>query len=101
MNKIIKGDNVTILLGKDRGKSGAVEKVLEKEGKVFVTGINLVKRHVKKNQNIEGGIINIVKPINISNVILVCPNCKKPTRVGFILNGGSKHRMCKKCQKAI
>ena len=101
MQKIHKGDTVQILLGKDRGKTGTVERVLSKEGRVFIGGVNLVKRHVKKQGQIEGGIIDIVKPMNISNVSLVCPSCKKPTRVGIKITGTSKVRFCKKCGKEI
>lgn len=101
MQKIHKGDTVQILLGKDRGKSGQVERVLNKTDKVVVTGLNVFKRHLKSRQGIEGGIIEIVKPVNISNVILVCPNCKKTTRVGFKVSGDSKIRLCKKCGKEI
>lgn len=91
-----------IVLGKDNGKSGAVEKVLPKKGKIWVNGANLVKRHVgKKTTGQEGGIIEIPKPMNISNVMLVCPNCKRPTRVGFKLEGGTKTRICRRCDKAI
>lgn len=99
--KIKKGDKVKVLLGKDRGKEGTVEKVMAKKGKVFVERINLYKRHVKKMQNIEGGIIEIPKPLDISNVALICPNCKKITRVGFKMEGETKIRICKKCGKEI
>ncbi len=101
MNKIKKGDSVQILLGKDRGKSGKVERVLTKESKVFVSGSNIVKRHVKKQGQIEGGIIDIIKPMNISNVALICPSCKKVTRVGFSMVAGQKKRICRKCGKEI
>lgn len=99
--KIKKGDKVKIILGKDRGKEGKVVFVLAKAGKVFVEGVNLYKRHVKKQGTIEGGIIDIPKPLNVSNVSLVCPNCSKVTRVGFKNVGTSKVRICKKCQKEI
>lgn len=99
--KIKKGDKVKILLGKDRGKEGTVEYVMAKSGKVFVGGANLYKRHVKKMQNIEGGIIDLPKPMNISNVSLVCPNCKKVTRIGFKIEKNEKFRICKKCGKQI
>lgn len=99
--KIKKGDKVKIILGKDRGKEGKVAFVLAKAGKVFVEGVNLYKRHVKKQGTIEGGIINIPKPLNVSNVSLVCPNCSKVARVGFKKMGESKVRICKKCQKEI
>jgi large subunit ribosomal protein L24 len=103
MNKIKKGDNVQVMLGKDSGKTGAVERVLVKESKVVIAGINVFKRHVKgrPDMNMEGGIIDIVKPINISNVQLVCPSCKKPTRVGFTVTGDTKTRVCRKCGKEI
>ncbi len=99
--KIKKGDKVKVLLGKDRGKIGSIEYVLSKERKIMVTSVNTYKRHVRKQGDREGGIINIVKPINISNVMLICPTCQKPTRVGFVLKGASKIRICKKCKKEI
>lgn len=99
--KIRKGDKVKILLGKDRGKEGKVEFVLGKRKKIFVGGVNLYKRHVKKQGNSEGGIIDIPKPLNISNVALICPNCNKVTRIGFKLEKSLKVRICKKCGKEI
>lgn len=99
--KIKKGDKVKVLLGKDHGKEGTVEYVLAKEKKVFVDGINLYKRHVKKTTQSAGGIINIPKPLDLSNVALICPNCKKVTRVGFKVVGGSKMRICRKCKKEV
>ncbi len=99
--KIKKGDKVKILLGKDNGKEGTVEFVMTKTGKVFVSGANIYKRHVRKMQNIEGGIINLPKPVNISNVGLVCPNCKKVTRVGYKIVAKEKLRICRKCKKEI
>ncbi len=101
MNKIKTDDTVQILLGKDNGKTGKVQRVMPKKGKVVVEGINIFKRHVRKMGQMEGGIIDIQKPVNISNVALVCPNCKKPTRVGFLEKGGEKVRVCKKCNKEI
>lgn len=99
--KIKKGDKVKILLGKDRGKEGKVELVSGKVSKVFVGGANLYKRHVKKHQNMEGGIIDLPKPMDISNVALICPNCNKVTRVGYTVIGNDKIRICKKCKKEI
>lgn len=103
MNKIKKGDKVQVLLGKDRGKSGQVVRVLSDLSKVLVEGVNLYKRHVKKQKDVEGGIIELAKVVDISNVALVCPNCNKPTRVGFDISEGgkTKARICKKCQKRI
>lgn len=99
--KIRKNDKVKILLGKDRGKEGKVAYVKGKEGKVFVEGANLYKRHVKKQGKLEGGIIDIPKPLDVSNVALVCPDCNKVTRIGFKIEGSEKIRICKKCQKEI
>ncbi|MBI2593583.1 50S ribosomal protein L24 [Candidatus Daviesbacteria bacterium] len=101
MNKIKKGDNVKVLIGKDSGRTGTVEKVLGKVDKVVVGGINIYKRSVKKMGNNQGGIIDLVKPVDISNIALICPNCKKQTRVGFIVEKDIKLRVCKKCGKEI
>ncbi|TSC87347.1 MAG: large subunit ribosomal protein L24 [Microgenomates group bacterium Gr01-1014_7] len=99
--RIKKGDEVKILLGKDSGKEGKVEYVMAKEKRVFVGGANIYKRHVRKMQGVEGGIINIPKSMDISNVALICPNCKKVTRVGYKILGKEKMRVCKKCKKEI
>lgn len=99
--KIKKGDKVKVMLGKDRGKEGTIERVFGKEGKVGILGVNVYKRHVKKQGDIQGGIIDIPKPVNISNVALICPNCKKVTRVGYKKAGNEKIRICRKCQKEI
>lgn len=99
--KIKKGDKVKVLLGKDRGKEGTVEYVKTKEARVFVGGVNLYKRHVRKQGQTEGGIIDIPKSLNVSNVGLVCPECKKVTRVGYKMVGKEKMRICKKCKKEI
>lgn len=99
--KIKKGDKIKVLLGKDRGKEGTVEHVAGKKSKVFVSGANIYKRHVRKMQGVEGGIINLPKPLDISNVGLICPNCKKVTRIGYTLEKDSKIRICKKCKKEI
>lgn len=101
MNKIKKGDNIQILAGKDRGKQAIVERVSVKENRVFLPNLNLSKRHVKKYRDVEGGIIEIPKPINISNIALVCPECKKITRVGVKIEKDIKMRICRKCQKEI
>ena len=99
--KIKKGDKVKVLLGKDKGKEGKVEFVLGKDRKVFVSGSNLYKRHVKKVGEMEGGIIDLPKPMDISNVGLICPNCNKITKVGYKIEGAIKVRVCKKCGKEI
>lgn len=101
MRKIKRGDNIKVLIGKDSGRTGTVEKVLGKIDKVVVGGINIYKRSIKKTGNNQGGIIDLVKPVDISNVALICPSCKKPTRAGFKVEGDLKFRFCKKCGKEI
>lgn len=90
-----------ILLGKDRGKDGTVEFVRASDNRIFVNGINLYKRHVKKQGQIEGGIIDIPKSIDVSNVALVCPDCKKVTRIGYKQSKDLKIRICRKCGSEI
>lgn len=99
--KIKKGDKVKIILGKDRSKTGTIDYINIKNSRVFVGGANLYKRHVKKQGTLEGGIVDIPKSMNISNVALICPNCNKVTRIGFKVTGDSKVRVCKKCQEEI
>lgn len=100
-SKIKKGDKVKILIGKDSGKEGNVLFVRSSDKKVFVEGANLYKRHVRKMEGLEGGIIDLPKPMNISNIALICPSCKKTTRVGFKIDGKEKIRICRKCTKEI
>jgi large subunit ribosomal protein L24 len=73
------------------------------EGKVLIEKINIIKKHMKPNKTYaQGGIIEKEAPIQISNVMLVCPKCSKPTRIGAaVLDGGKKHRACKKCKEVI
>ncbi len=99
--KIRKDDQVKILLGKDRNKTGKVLSVFPKEKKILVEGINVYKRHLKKMGKREGGIIDITKTIDISNAALVCPHCKKASRVGFKISDGVKVRICRRCQETI
>jgi len=100
--KIKKGDQVLIIKGKDRGRVGKVIKALPKEGRVVIEGLNLVKKHIKPRRGGEKGkIIEIPRPIYVSNVKLICPHCSKPTRVGYRFEGQEKKRFCKKCQKLI
>ena len=93
--KILKGDDILVTKGKDRGKKGSVAKVFPATGKVLVTGINMVTKHVKPAQGVVGGIIQMEKPISVANVTLLCPKTSKPTRVGYKLMGDSKVRVAK------
>ena len=102
MQKIRKGDKVVVLTGKDKGRSGDVAKVMPKDGKAVVTGINMVKRHTRQSQTSEGGIISKEAPIQLSNLAIVDPKDGKPTRVGFRVNEeGNKVRYAKRSGEAI
>ena len=100
--KIKKGDTIIVMTGKDLGKKGKVEHTFPKKQMVLVTGINVYKRHLKKrDEKNPGGIVDIVKPINIAKVALVCPSCAKPTRIRYLVTKGDKERICLKCEKKI
>lgn len=98
--KIKKGDNVKILYGKDNGKQGVVLAI--SNGKVIVEGLNMFKKHVKGDgKEKKSEILTIAKPLDISKLMLVCPNCGKPTRVSLKRENGKVERVCKKCGKVI
>jgi large subunit ribosomal protein L24 len=99
MRKLKKEDNVLVIAGKDKGKIGRILKVFPGEGRAIVEGVNRIKKHVKPTpRNPQGGIIEVFGKVHISNLMLVCPRCKKPTRVGIkILEDKRKLRYCKKC----
>lgn len=100
--KIKKGDTVKIIVGKDKGKSGKVLKVIPQDNRVLIEGLNLFKKNVRpKKQGEKGEIVSLPRAINSSNVMLVCPNCKNAARVGYVMDGEDKKRMCKKCQSRI
>lgn len=101
--KILKGDKVLIIKGKDRGKSGKVLKSLPKRNKVIVEGLNKYKKNQKpKKEGEKGQIVEFERPTDVSNVCIVCPKCKKQTRVGYMIDDKSKkHRICAKCKAKI
>lgn len=103
MNKIKKNDNVFVTTGKDRGKQGQVRRVLPKDNRAIVVGINIVKKHQRpRTAQQTGGIIEMEAPIHLSNLALVCPNCSRPTRVGIHIEADDrKVRYCKKCNEDI
>ena len=103
MLKIRQGDTIQVIKGKDLGKKGKVLKVLPGQTKALVEGINLVKKHKRQTrQDQTGGIISIEAAISISNLMLLCKQCNRPTRVGFkALADGTKSRFCKACKAAI
>ena len=95
-NKIKKDDEVIILTGKDKGKKGKVLSVDIKSKKITVDGINILKKHRKKTDKGEGGIVDFPAPIDYSNVALLCPVKKVPTKVGFkLMKDGKKKRISK------
>jgi large subunit ribosomal protein L24 len=99
--KIIKGDKVKVLIGKDKGRDGEVVACFPKKNKIVVKGLNIFKKHIKKSQGKSGTIIEKERPFFTSKVALICPQCGKPTRVGYQIDkSGEKYRICKKC-KAI
>lgn len=105
-HKIKKGDTVVVLRGKEKGKVGQVLRVIREENRVVVKGINLVRKHLREIPNVrEGGIYEMEAPIHISNVMLLCPKCEKPTRVGIrtVIEKDNlrKYRFCKKCNENI
>ncbi len=95
---IRRDDKVVVLSGKDKGVEGKVLKADPKAGKVVVEGVNVATKHQKpRKQGEEGGIIKVETPIYACKVMVVCPKCKKPTRVAHKLTDGKKVRVCKKC----
>ncbi len=102
MQKIRKGDQVVVLTGKDKGRTGEIIQMMPKEGRALVRGINLVKRHTRQSQTSEGGIITKEAPIQVSNLSLVDPKDGKATRVGFkIMDDGRKVRVAKRSGEVI
>ena len=100
--KIKKGDKVIVITGKDKGKTGEVTKAMPKEGKVLVSGVNMVKRHTKPSQENAGGIVSKELPIHVSNVAIVDPTSGKATRIGKKLTkDGRKVRFAKRSGEVI
>jgi len=100
--KIKTDDHVLVIAGKDRGKVGKVMRIAQTDNKVVVEKTNIRTKHVKKTQEHPGQIIKYEAPISVSNVMLICPSCKKTTRIGYRkLENGKKQRICKKCGQAV
>ena len=100
--KFRKGDEVKVTGGKDKGKTGKIERVLPLEHKVVITGINMYKRHLKaQDAKRPAGIIDIVKPVPVGRIALLCPKCKQVTRIGFSIDGDKKKRICRKCEQEV
>ncbi len=106
MASIKKGDTVEVIAGESKGERGTVQRVERKDSRVVVSGINIVTKHQKPRQagrgQVRAGKIEFEAPIDLSNVMLVCPKCNEPTRVGINVNeSGVKTRICKNCQSEI
>jgi len=100
--KIKRNDTVKIISGKDRGKTGKVTHVLRRENKIVVEGVNIRKKHTRpKRQGQKGQIVQMPMPIDVSNVMVICPSCNKSVRIGFRYEGEKKIRICKKCKGEI
>ena len=100
--QIKKDDRVTVLTGKDKGKTGKVLKVLSDKNRVVVEKINMIKRHARPSQTNKGGIIEKEGPIHVSNLQVICPKCADPARLGKkVLEDGSRVRVCRKCGEVI
>lgn len=99
--KIHKGDTVKIITGKDKGKTGKILKVLLKKNSILLEGLNLYKKHVRsKRQGEKGEMVLVPRPIDVSNVMLVCSNCGQAVKIGYRFDAERKLRICKKCGAA-
>ncbi|MFA5794124.1 MAG: 50S ribosomal protein L24 [Candidatus Brocadiia bacterium] len=98
-----KDDTIKVIYGDDRGKQGKVIKVFREDGKVLIQGVNIHWKHVKRGKEYpHGARIQKEFPISASNVMLICPTCNKPTRIGYgVSEAGIKNRVCKKCKKPV
>ncbi|MEW6118202.1 MAG: 50S ribosomal protein L24 [Nitrospirota bacterium] len=101
--RIKKGDTAVVITGKNKGKKGRVLSVSPTEGRLIVEGVNIIKRHTKPNKKYtQGGIIEREAPIHMSNVMLLCPKCNKPARIGNAIQAdGKKLRVCRQCKEVI
>lgn len=100
--KLKKGDKVVVIAGKDKGKKGAIDRVYTKQNTALIANINMYKRHVKKNEQYpQGAIVDLPRPINVAKIMMVCPKCNKPTRLGKKVEGNKHYRICRKCKSAL
>lgn len=100
--KILSGDEVIVLRGKNKGERGRVRQNMPREDKLVVEGVNIVRKHIARGRARQAGIVEVEAPLHASKVMLICPNCQEATRVGFRrTETGEKVRYCKKCDAAI
>lgn len=102
MRKILSGDDVLVIAGRNKGSRGTVRTVLTDADRVVVEGVNIVKKHIKRGRAAQSGIIEMEAPLHVSNVMVVCPTCGEPTRIGVRRNDeGKNERHCKKCDAVV
>ena len=100
--RLKKGDNVKVIAGKDRGKTGTVLKAYPASQKISIEGINMYKKRLRpKSQGQKGETVLVARPLSATNVMLVCPNCKIPTRLGGRVEGQRNVRYCIRCQATV
>jgi large subunit ribosomal protein L24 len=100
--KIRTGDNVKIITGKEKGKTGKVVQTFPKEGKIVVEKLNIRVRHLPARGNNKGQRVEFSSPLSAANVMFVCPKCSAAARIGFaVIKDGKKVRVCKKCKEQI
>jgi large subunit ribosomal protein L24 len=100
--KLKKGDSVKILSGKDRGRTGVVLKAYPDDNRIQIDGLNVFKKRSKpRKQGEKGQVVAVSRPLAASKVMIICPNCKSPTRMGGRMEGTRKVRYCKKCKATL
>jgi len=100
--RIVGGDEVVVISGKNKGQRGRVRQNMPREDKLVLEGINIVRKHIAQGRARQAGIVEVEAPLPVSKVMLVCPSCNEPTRVGFrIEENGNKVRFCKKCDAVV
>ena len=102
MRKIRRGDTVLVTSGRNKGQQGKVRINQVDKDRIVVEGVNIVKKHIKRGRARQAGIVEVEAPFHVANVMLVCPSCKQPTRVGVRAGADGKNaRYCKKCDALI
>lgn len=100
--KLRKGDTVQVIRGRDRGATGTVSHVFRENDRVTVQGVNMYTKHVRpKKQGEKGQSVQVPRAVALANLMVVCPSCKKPSRMGYRMEGNKKVRICKRCNAAL
>ena len=100
--KIVTGDEIVVISGKNKRERARVRQNMPREDKVVIEGVNIVRKHIAQGRARQAGIVEVEAPLRVSKVMLVCPSCGEPTRVGFRMDdSGNKVRYCKKCDAVV